>query len=170
MATKTTSQTEITALVTGLNKMARNLWWTWDQGSPGNFSRISPRAVGRICHNAVAILRGFGLRTARAFAGSGICQARPECLEGFESYLAEKDTGDASTPLRCVQESVAYFSAEFGFHETLPIAAVSVFLPGTTQVRERSGSGFVGISLFYREGYFQQTVDGNNWQTEFYSG
>jgi starch phosphorylase len=66
---------------------------------------------------------------------------------------------------------VAYFSAEFGFHETLPIAAggLGILAGDHTKSASDLDLGFVGISLFYREGYFQQAVDNNNWQTEFYS-
>jgi starch phosphorylase len=56
MATKATSQTEITELVNGLNKMARNLWWTWDQEAQELFQELSPRSWQNLYHNAVAIL------------------------------------------------------------------------------------------------------------------
>ena len=66
---------------------------------------------------------------------------------------------------------VAYFSAEFGFHETLPIAAGGLGILAGDHAKSASdlGIGFVGISLFYREGYFQQAIDANNWQTEYYT-
>ena len=66
---------------------------------------------------------------------------------------------------------VAYFSAEFGFHETLPIAAGGLGMLAGDHAKSASdlGIGFVGISLFYREGYFQQAIDANNWQTEYYT-
>ena len=66
---------------------------------------------------------------------------------------------------------VAYFSAEFGFHETLPIAAGGLGILAGDHAKSASdlGIGFVGISLFYREGYFQQAIDPNNWQTEYYT-
>ena len=53
---------------------------------------------------------------------------------------------------------MAYFSAEFGFHETLPIAAGGLGILAGDHAKSASdlGIGFVGISLFYREGYFQQ--------------
>ena len=66
---------------------------------------------------------------------------------------------------------MAYFSAEFGFHETLPIAAGGLGILAGDHAKSASdlGIGFVGISLFYREGYFQQAIDANNWQTEYYT-
>ena len=66
---------------------------------------------------------------------------------------------------------MAYFSAEFGFHESLPISAGGLGILAGDHAKSASdlGLGFVGISLFYREGYFQQAIDQNNWQTEFYN-
>src|SRR5437867_6401165 len=70
-----------------------------------------------------------------------------------------------------LQSPVGYFSAEFGFHETLPIAAggLGVLAGDHTKSASDLGLGLVGISLFYREGYFQQAFDSNNWQTEYYT-
>ena len=66
---------------------------------------------------------------------------------------------------------MAYFSAEFGFHESLPISAGGLGILAGDHAKSASdlGLGFNGISLFYREGYFQQAIDSNNWQTEFYN-
>ncbi|MGH7991810.1 MAG: alpha-glucan family phosphorylase, partial [Limisphaerales bacterium] len=60
---------------------------------------------------------------------------------------------------------------EFGFHESLPISAGGLGILSGDHAKSASdlGLGFVGISLFYREGYFQQAIDTNNWQTEFYN-
>jgi len=61
---------------------------------------------------------------------------------------------------------VAYFSAEFAFHETLPIAAGGLGALAGDHAKSASDLGlpFVGVSLFYREGYFQQAVNHENWQ------
>ena len=70
-----------------------------------------------------------------------------------------------------LQNPVAYFSAEFGFHESLPISAGGLGILAGDHAKSASdlGLGFVGVGLFYREGYFQQAIDSNNWQTEFYN-
>src|SRR2546428_13231576 len=66
---------------------------------------------------------------------------------------------------------IAYFSAEFGFHETLPIAAGGLGMLAGDHTKSASdlGLGFVGISLFYREGYFQQAIEPNSLPTEYYT-
>ena len=92
-------------------------------------------------------------------------------LRAFDRYMTERPTwGDLhAAALRA--NPVAYFSAEFGFHETLPIAAggLGILAGDHAKSASDSGIGFVGVSLFYRQGYFQQAIDGNNWQTEYYT-
>src|SRR5256886_13122200 len=64
---------------------------------------------------------------------------------------------------------VAYFSAEFGFHETLPIAAGGLGLLAGHHAKSASDLdlGVVGVSLLFREGYFQHAIDVNNSQTQY---
>jgi starch phosphorylase len=172
MATKPTSQTEITALITGLQKMARNLWWTWDQEAQELFQGLSPRSWTNLYHNAVAILHEVSDYELRVRLQDKTFAANVRnTLNDFESYLNEKDTWGRKYAAALHKNPVAYFSAEFGFHETLPIAAggLGILAGDHTKSASDLDLGFVGISLFYREGYFQQTVDNNNWQTEFYS-
>jgi glycogen phosphorylase len=172
MAIKAMSQTEITELVNGLNKMARNLWWTWDQEAQELFEELSPRSWRNLYHNAVAILHEVSEYELRVRLQDQTFAAHARhVLRDFDSYLNEKDTWGRKHAPALHKNPVAYFSAEFGFHETLPIAAGGLGILAGDHAKSASDLdlGFVGISLFYREGYFQQTVDNNNWQTEFYS-
>ena len=92
-------------------------------------------------------------------------------LHDFHAYLNEKNTWGRHRAPQLLEHPVAYFSAEFGFHESLPISAGGLGILAGDHAKSASdlGLGFVGVSLFYREGYFQQAIDANNWQTEYYS-
>ena len=92
-------------------------------------------------------------------------------LENFEAYINEQDTWAAQHAPELVKRPVAYFTAEYGFHETLPIAAGGLGILSGDHARSASdlGLGLVGISLFYREGYFRQRIDQDNWQREYYT-
>ena len=94
-----------------------------------------------------------------------------EVLPAFAAYMNDKLTWGHQHAPALRAKPVAYFSAEFGFHETLPIAAGGLGILAGDHAKSASdlGLGFVGISLFYREGYFQQAIDANNWQTEYYT-
>ena len=96
---------------------------------------------------------------------------RAPCCTASKSYLKDKNTWGHKNAPELHKNPVAYFSAEFGFHESLPISAGGLGILSGDHTKSASdlGLGFVGISLFYREGYFQQAIDTNNWQTEFYN-
>ena len=168
---KSLVKAELDELVAGLHRVSRNLWWTWDQEAQEIFGELSPRGWQNLYHNAVAILHEVSDYELRVRLQDGVLADRVRrVLASFEAYLNESPTwGDEHAPT-LMEHPVAYFSAEFGFHETLPIAAGGLGILAGDHAKSASDLdiGFVGISLFYREGYFQQTVDANNWQTEFY--
>ena len=163
---------EVTELVAGLHRLARNLWWTWNQGAQEIFQELAPRGWQNLYHNAVAVLRevsDYELRTR--LLDPEFAKRSREVIREFDAYLGDSDTWAAKHAPTLKQSSVAYFSAEFGFHESLPIAAGGLGILAGDHTKSASDLGlpFVGISLFYREGYFQQTINQDNWQTEFYS-
>src|SRR5437868_2064410 len=172
MPTKPLTSEELTELTTRLNKLARNLWWTWDQGAQEIFAELSPRCWQNLYHNAVAVLREVSEYELRVRLQDSNFAARVrQVLADFEAYLGEKSTWCSEHAPQLKAKPVAYFSAEFGFHETLPIAAggLGVLAGDHTKAASDLGLGFAGISLFYREGYFQQAFDANIWQTEYYT-
>ena len=163
---------ELNKLVTGLNRVARNLWWTWNQGAQEIFQELSPRSWQNLYHNAVAILHEVSEYELRVrLQNPGLARQVRQVIHDFDTYLKEKDTWGRKHAAHLHKNPVAYFSAEFGFHETLPIAAGGLGILAGDHAKSASDLdlGFVGISLFYREGYFQQAFDANNWQTEFYA-
>jgi glycogen phosphorylase len=172
MPTKPLTNEELTQLINGLNQLARNLWWTWDQEAQEIFAELSPRAWQNLYHNAVAVLREVSEYELRVrLQDPRFADRVREVLRTFDSYLKDPATWSHHNAPALRARPVAYFSAEFGFHETLPIAAGGLGVLAGDHAKSASdlGLGFVGISLFYREGYFQQTVDANNWQTEYYT-
>jgi starch phosphorylase len=163
---------ELNELVAGLHKLARNLWWCWNQEAQDIFHELSPRAWQNLFHNAVAVLREVSEYELRVRLQDADFAARVRLvLKDFEAYLADKNTWCHQHAPKLHKNPVAYFSAEFGFHESLPISAGGLGILAGDHAKSASdlGLGFVGISLFYREGYFQQAIDTNNWQTEFYN-
>ena len=155
-----------------LNSLARNLWWTWNQDAQDLFESLSPRAWQNLYHNAVAVMRELSNEELHArMLDNEFSDLVESVLSQFEDYLKDSDTWGASNAKDLADNPVAYFSAEFGFHETLPIAAGGLGMLAGDHTKSASdlGLGFVGISLFYREGYFQQSINKDNWQTEYYS-
>ena len=172
MTTTPLSSSQLTELIHGLNRLAHNLWWTWNQEAQEIFQKLSPRAWQNLYHNAVAVLHEVSdmeLRTR--LQDPGFAQEVRSVLVQFEAYLQAPDTWAAEQASQLQEKPIAYFSAEFGLSETLPIAAGGLGVLAGDHAKSASDLGlpFVGISLFYRQGYFMQAINDENWQTEYYS-
>ena len=163
---------QLTELISGLNKLARNLWWTWNQEPQEIFQELSPRGWQNLYHNGVAVLKEVSDYELRVrLQDPDFAERVREVLSNFEKYLANRETWGRKHAPQFRQNPVAYFTAEFGFHETLPIAAGGLGILAGDHQKSASDLdiGFVGISLFYREGYFQQAINQDNWQTDYYT-
>jgi len=172
MTKKPLTSEQLGELTTALNRVARNLWWTWNQEAQEVFQELSPRCWQNLYHNAVAILREVSEYELRVRLQDPVfCERVTAVLRLFETYMNDQRTWAHEHAPALRTNPVAYFSAEFGFHETLPIAAggLGVLAGDHTKSASDLGLGLVGISLFYREGYFMQAIDANNWQTEYYT-
>src|SRR5512140_3245643 len=172
MRNKPLTGEELTQLVAGLHRLARNLWWTWDQGAQEIFQELSPRGWQNLYHNAVAVLHEVSEYELRVrLQDPEFAALVQQVLAAFDAYMTQQETWASIHAPSLIANPIAYFSAEFGFHETLPIAAggLGVLAGDHTKSASDLGIGFAGISLFYREGYFQQAFDANNWQTEYYT-
>src|SRR5512134_2067457 len=115
----TIASNEVTEMVLGLNRLARNLWWTWDQGAQEIFQELSPRGWQNLYHNAVAVLHEVSDHELRVRLQDPEFAANvQQVLAAFDAYMTERQTWAASHAPSLVTDPVAYFSAEFGFHET----------------------------------------------------
>lgn len=166
------SPSELTETIAALNRVAHNLWWTWHQGAQEIFHELSPRSWQNLYHNAVAILHEVSDYELRVrLQDPNFSHRVRKVIQDFESYMNDRDTWGRKNAPALKKNPVAYFSAEFGFHETLPIAAggLGILAGDHTKSASDLDIGFIGISLFYREGYFQQQINHENWQTEYYT-
>jgi starch phosphorylase len=172
MTKKPLTTDEVTQLTVQLNRLARNLWWTWDQEAQDIFQELSPRGWQNLFHNAVAVLHEVSeYELSVRLQDHDFAERVRDVLKAFDAYMQDKLTWGHENAKTLLKNPVAYFSAEFGFHETLPIAAGGLGVLAGDHAKSASdlGIGMAGISLFYREGYFQQAIDPNNWQTEYYT-
>ena len=156
---------EQTQLIAGLNRLARNIWWTWSQEAQEIFQDLSPRGWQNLYHNAVAVLHEVSEYELRVrLHDRDFLERVRHVLATFDAYLNDPNTWGRQHAPALLENPVAYFSAEFGFHETLPIAAGGLGILAGDHAKSASdlGLGFVGLSLFYREGYFQQEINQDN--------
>jgi starch phosphorylase len=116
MTKKPLQQSELTDLIVGLNKVARNLWWTWDQEAQEIFQELSPRGWQNLYHNAVAILHEVSDYELRVrLQDPEFAERVRHVLESFNAYVGEKETWGNQNAAALSKNPVAYFTAEFGF-------------------------------------------------------
>jgi len=159
-------------MVATIKRLAYNLWWTWNPEVGAIFETLSPYWWEQSNHNAVAVLRHVSDDELRARLGDEDFAARVRSsLEEFLTYMEQPETWCITKAPELASHPVAYFSAEFGLHESFPIysGGLGVLAGDFAKSASDLGVGFVGISLFYRQGYFQQRIGANGWQEEFYT-
>jgi len=158
-------------LVKKLRTLSRNLWWSWNLEAQELFEALSPRLWSKYNHNPAEVMMNVSEQEIVARLGDAqFYEKVTTVLRHFEEYLNERQTWAASHAPELVERPVAYFSAEFGLHESLPIYSGGLGVLAGDHIKAASdlGLNFIGVSLFYREGYFQQRLSPDGWQQENY--
>src|SRR5216117_3273310 len=151
--------------------LARNLWWSWDNDSTSLLRDLDPVRWKQLNHNPISLLgeiplEGIDRRVAELVLHSRINYAYRRQRE----YLEADRTWGATHAGILRPRPVAYFSAEFGLHESIPIYSGGLGVLAGDHIKSASDLDIplVGIGLFYGQGYFRQRLDWNGWQQEEY--
>ncbi|MBI3830085.1 MAG: alpha-glucan family phosphorylase [Planctomycetes bacterium] len=153
----------------GLRKIAYNVWWSWSQQSRELFTRLDRDLWDSTGHNPIALLgRIDQKRLEEAAKDEGFLAHLRRVEETLESYLHAKSWYQQVNE-NALQASFAYFSAEFGLHESLPIYSGGLGLLAGDHLKAASGIGIplTGVGLFYYNGYFRQYLNADGWQQEY---
>ena len=169
MAHRRLSDTQIDRLAGRLRALAYNLWWSWHPEAQEVFHELSPFFWEQSTHNPVEVLQWIAGDELRARLRVPAFAAKVETVcRRFEGYMAAKSTWATRTTPSLRGRPVAYFSAEFGLHESLRTYSGGLGVLAGDHAKSASDLGipFVGVTLFYREGYFQQVISQDGWQHE----
>src|ERR1700687_1019288 len=153
-----------------LEELANNLWFSWDRPKRTLFSRLDPVLWEAVNQNPKALLRSVDQHKLDAAARD------PAFLHDFDRALATYDAyhdrpvAPEGLPQLKSGDLVAYFCAEFGFHESLPIYSGGLGILAGDHCKTASDMAlpFVAVGLLYRQGYFQQAIDGEGYQRAAY--
>lgn len=154
-----------------LEMLARNLYWTWHSEVYNIFQDLYPDLWKKLSRNPVAFLDELSdeflerRSTARAL-GSHVTSA----YYRLRDYLEAESTWGRQNIRSLRVRPVAYFSAEFGLHESLPIYSGGLGVLSGDHLKAASDLDvpLIGVGLLYAQGYFDQTLDINGWQQERY--
>jgi starch phosphorylase len=151
--------------------LARNLWWSWDNDSTSLFRDLDPVRFRQLNHNPIALLSEIPLAKLERRAGELVLHGRINyAYRRQQEYLRADRTWGATHAGVLRPRPVAYFSAEFGLHESLPIYSGGLGVLAGDHIKSASDLDIplIGIGLFYSQGYFRQRLDREGWQQEQY--
>jgi len=166
------------ARLQGLQRLAYNVWWCWNPDAIFLFRRIDNELFAQVEHSPVKLLASVPQeRFEELEKDDGFLAHMDRALEALDNYMAAPTWFDenygqpgVAKDKVCEQYRVAYFSAEFGIHESIPVYSGGLGLLAGDHLKAASDLGvpLVGIGLMYREGYFRQYLNVDGWQQERY--
>src|SRR5438270_367822 len=145
-----------------LREMSFNLWWTWEPAARRLFRQLDPELWNRTNHNPVRMLQlSRQSRLEELAQDKNFLRELKQVYHDFEKYLGRRDTYGTTGPGTEIKNPIAYFSAEFGFHESIPNYSGGLGILAGDHCKSASDLdlNFVGIGLLYRHGYFGQQID-----------
>ena len=155
-----------------LAALAHNLWWSWNESARDLFARIDPDLYERVSENPIAVLRRAPQERLDALAKDpGYLAELRRISAALAAYLAREtwfDKTHGEGPLRGA--AIAYFSMEFGVHESVPVYSGGLGVLAGDHLKSASDLGLplVGVGVAFSQGYFRQSLDHEGWQTERY--
>jgi starch phosphorylase len=154
-----------------LEELANDLWWSWNLDARNVFRRLDYPLWRLTAHNPVKMLQLLGTETLER------ARANPDWLALYDQAVARLDAARSARHTWCATEcaglegrSVAYFSAEFALHQSLPIYAGGLGVLAGDHCKEASDLGvpLIGVGFMYPQGYFHQGISADGWQQEVY--
>ncbi len=145
-----------------LREMSFNLWWTWEPSARRLFRHLDPELWDRTNHNPIRMLQlSRQSRLEELSQDKNFLRELKQVFEEFEKYLGRHDTYGKTGAGSGIKNPIAYFSAEFGFHESIPNYSGGLGILASDHCKSASDLdlNFVAIGLLYRHGYFRQQID-----------
>jgi starch phosphorylase len=154
-----------------LQELATDLWWSWSLDARSVFRSLDYPLWRLTAHNPVRMLKQIGPDAiARVLADSDWLARYDRALAQLDAARLARDTWYEGVTTARVPHTIAYFSAEFALHQSLPIYAGGLGVLAGDHCKEASDLGvpLVGVGFMYPQGYFHQSVTSDGWQEEVY--
>lgn len=154
-----------------LDELANNLFYSWDNGVRSLYARIDPELWRKVEHNPKLFLRRVAQeRLDKAAEDRAFLAEYRRVLSSYDTYLESEPGSEVTELLDPAHHLVAYFCAEFGFHESFPIYSGGLGILAGDHCKAASDLGlpFVAVGLLYQQGYFIQTIDAQGQQVAHY--
>jgi starch phosphorylase len=153
-----------------LREIAYNLWWAWAPVARDLFHRIDPVLWEQVHGNPITLLTRVEQKRLDALAtDDALLSHLDSAWSTFQGYMSREGWFQKQFP-EAKKATIAYFSMEYGLHESLPIYSGGLGVLAGDHLKTASDLGLplVGVGLAYAEGYFRQVLSDDGWQTEKY--
>ena len=157
--------------ISQLAELSHNLWWSWHPRAQRLFRRLDKSLWDSVNHNPVKFLNTVPRTTLNAaLRDRWFLNQYDRTVEAFNSYMSGTDTWFSETYPELPDTCIAYFSPEFGLHESLPIYAGGLGVLSGDHSKEASDLGLplVGVGFIYQQGYFHQRITEDGWQEAYW--
>lgn len=154
-----------------LRKIAYNLWWTWNPEAQELFARLDPQLWIDVSRNPIELLERVSSERLQKMAGNeSYLRIYKQVVRLLEDRLKDKKSGLQHDSPITKETPVAYFSTEYGLHESLPIYSGGLGVLSGDHLKSASSLKIpiVGVGLLYKNGYFRQTLDKEGNQIALY--
>ena len=155
-----------------LPELAQNLWWSWTLEARQLFEVIDPTLWFLTSHNPVKLLSDVKPdRLMHLSEDPSFLRQYSAVFRLFDEYLANKKSWAGTHHADLTKSTIAYFSAEFGLHASVPIYSGGLGILAGDHCKEASDLGLplVGIGFMYPQGYFRQRITAEGWQEAAYA-
>ena len=153
--------------ISRLGELAYNLWWVWNPDSQILFSFIDKNLWEGVSHNPVSFLQQVERPYLNAVTNDRwYLELYDKVMQRFDDYLRGASTWYSEKYPKLKHKSIAYFSFEFGLHESVPVYAGGLGVLSGDHLKEASDLGLplVGVGFIYNQGYFAQHITEDGWQ------
>ena len=155
-----------------LEELANNLFYSWDRQVRRLFTRLDRDVWGSCSHNPKTFLRRISQeRLEEAVNDRVFMEDFQRVLSAYDTYQQQGMHAGLEKHISADEDLVAYFCAEFGFHESLPIYSGGLGILAGDHCKAASDLciPFIGVGILYRQGYFTQTIDEHGNQISHYT-
>jgi starch phosphorylase len=155
-----------------LKDIAYNLWWSWNSDAIDLYREIDLALWEKLGKNPVRFLKEVSQKKLEAKVNDPDYMSRYRgVVEKYEAYMNETDTWFSRNFPDKKNHMVAYFSAEYGLNEVLPIYSGGLGVLSGDHCKSASDLGipFTAIGLFYKQGYFSQHINADGWQETIFT-
>ena len=160
---KITVNPQLPKNINRLQEIANNLWWSWNTEFLRLFKRIDNDLWETVDKNPVKFLKRVSQeRIEMASKDERFLKEYNKVVKNFDDYMSSKDTWFNKKYPNSRNDLIAYFSAEYGLDQTIPIYSGGLGILSGDHLKSASDLGIplIGIGLLYKNGYFNQKIEG----------